>query len=48
MQKADQNYRLLCQQAHYSNLSMIKQNLLSKFEDHKNPFDIHFFYQPYQ
>ena len=31
MQKADQNYRLLCQQAHYSNLSRIREDLLSKF-----------------
>ena len=48
MEKTDHNYRMLCQQAHYSDLSSIEEKLLSKFDHHKNGFDVFFFYEMFQ
>ena len=48
MDKADHHYKSLCQQAHYSDLSTIEQKLISKYDQHKNPFDVYFFYSMFQ
>ena len=48
MQKADSHYKGLCQQAHYSDLSTIESKLISKYDNHKNNFDIFFFYEIFQ
>lgn len=48
MQKALSNYLLLCQQAHYSDLSIIEPNILSKYESNRLPFDVYFFFAAYQ
>ena len=48
MEKVDYNYRMLVQEAHYSDLSAVEQKLLSKFDAHNQPFDIFFFYELFQ
>ena len=48
MQKAEEGYALMRQQAHYSDFSQLDKIIIAQFEAPNLPFDVYFFYGAYQ